>query len=74
MTKKKRQFTLEFKADTIKLVRAGGRSIGEGAMDLDLAERVPQKWVRRAEIEAGEGPLGKSVRNPEFAIGYETPW
>ena len=39
MTKwKRRQFTPEFKADAVKLVRAGGRCIGETVRDLDLGE------------------------------------
>jgi transposase len=59
MTKRKRrQFTAEFKADAVKLVRAGGRSIGQVAKDLDLTETALREWVRRAEIEAGEGPPG----------------
>ena len=59
MTKRKRrQFTEEFKADAVKLVRNGGRSIGQVAKDLDLTETALRDWVRRAQIEAGEGPPG----------------
>ena len=59
MTKRKRrQFTEEFKADAVKLVRDGGRSIGQVAKDLDLTETALRDWVRRAQIEAGEGPPG----------------
>ncbi len=35
---KRRQFPPEFKADAVKLVRVGGRSIVQAARDLDLAE------------------------------------
>jgi transposase-like protein len=59
MTKRKRrEFTDEFKADAVKLVREGGRSIGQVAKDLDLTETVLRNWVRRAEIEVGNGPPG----------------
>ena len=59
MTKRKRrQFTPEFKADAVKLVRSGGRSIVQTAKDLDLAETALRGWIRQAEIEAGEGPPG----------------
>jgi len=59
MTKRKRRrFTADFKADAVKLVRTGGRSIGQVAKDLDLTETALREWVRRAEIEAGEGPPG----------------
>ena len=61
MTKRKRrQFTPEFKADAVNLVRAGGRSIAQTARDLDLAETALRGWIRQAEIEAGEGPPGGS--------------
>jgi transposase len=59
MTKRKRrQFTPEFKADAVTLVRAGGRNIAQTARDLDLTETTLREWVRRAEIEAGGGPPG----------------
>lgn len=59
MTKRKRrEFTPKFKADAVKLVRAGGRSIVQTARDLDLAETALRGWIRQAEIEAGEGPPG----------------
>ncbi len=57
-TRKRRRFTEEFKADAVKLVRAGGRSIGQVAADLDLTETSLREWVRRAEIEDGQGPPG----------------
>ena len=56
--KKRRQFSSEFKADTVKLVREGGRSIPQVARDLDLTETSLREWVRRAEIDAGKGPPG----------------
>ena len=58
MKRKRRQFTPEFKADAVKLVRAGGRPIAQVARDFDLTETALREWVRRAEIEAGEGPPG----------------
>ncbi len=56
--RKRRKFTDEFKADAVKLVRAGGRSISQVARDLDLTESSLREWVRRAEIEDGQGPPG----------------
>jgi transposase len=50
-TRKRRVFTEEFKADTVKLVRDGGRSISRVARDLDLTETSLREWVRLAEIE-----------------------
>jgi transposase-like protein len=57
-TRKRRQFTAEFKADAVKLVRAGSQSIAQPARNLDLTETALPEWIRRAEIEAGEGPPG----------------
>jgi transposase len=54
--RKRRKFTDEFKADAVKLVLEGKRSIWQVAKDLDLTETSLREWVRRAEIEAGEGP------------------
>ena len=54
--RKRRVFSDGFKADAVKLVRSGGRSIGQVAKDLDLTETSLREWVRQAEIELGEGP------------------
>lgn len=56
--RKRRKFTEEFKADAVKLVRSGGRSIGQVATDLDLSETSLREWVRRGAIEDGQGPPG----------------
>jgi transposase-like protein len=57
--RKRRAFTSEFKAETVRLVRGGGKSIGEVARDLDLTESALRQWVRQAEIDAGRGKLGE---------------
>jgi transposase-like protein len=54
--RKRRLFTEEFRADAVKLVLDGGRSIPRVARDLDLTETSLRKWVRLAEIERGDGP------------------
>jgi transposase-like protein len=58
MTKrrKRRAFTPEFKADAVKLVQAGDRTVGQVAKDLDLTETALRAWVRQAEIDVGQGP------------------
>ena len=57
--RKRRAFTAEYKAETVRLVRAGGKSIGEIARDLDLTESALRQWVRQAEIDAGRGKSGE---------------
>ena len=57
--RKRRAFTSEFKAETVRLVRAGGKSIGQVARDLDLTESALRLWVRQAEVDAGRGKHGE---------------
>src|SRR4051794_33795110 len=54
--RKRRSFTAEFKAETVKLVNVGDRSVGQVAKDLDLTETALREWVKRAEVDAGKGP------------------
>ena len=54
----RRVHTREFKAETVQLVRAGGRSLVQVARDLGLADSLLRVWVRQAEVDAGRGPLG----------------
>jgi transposase len=55
---KRRAFTKEFKAQTVRLVQDGGKSIGVIARELDLGESVLRNWLRQAEIDAGRGRPG----------------
>ena len=54
----RRVHTREFKAETVKLVQAGGRSVSELARDLGLADSLVRSWVRQADVDAGKGPPG----------------
>lgn len=56
--RKRRQFTAEYKAEVVSLGKAGGRSIGQVAKDMGLTETAVREWVRRADVDAGEGPPG----------------
>ena len=47
------RFTAEYKAEVVELCRTGGKSIGQVARDLDLAETAVRRWVAQAEIDAG---------------------
>ncbi len=51
--RKRRSFTPEFKADAVRLCRAGDRTVAQVAQDLDLTETALRDWVKRAD-EAGE--------------------
>ena len=54
--RKRRKFTEEFKADAVKLVRAGGRSIARVA-----ADRIPTVWVGDARTRAVKRYKGAPV-------------
>jgi transposase len=60
----RRQFTEQFKADAVELVRSSGRTVGQIAKDLDLTETALREWVRKAEGASPrkEGPLGEDER------------
>ena len=55
---KRRAFTKEFKAQTVRLARDGGKSIGVIARELDLGETAVRSWVRQDEIDGGRGRPG----------------
>jgi transposase len=57
--RKRRAFTREFKAETVRLVLEGGRSIPEVARDLDLTESALRQWVHQAEVDRGQGKPGE---------------
>ena len=52
----RRKFTDEFKAETVKLIRESGRTVGSVARELDLTETAVREWVKRAEA-SGAGDL-----------------
>jgi transposase len=56
--RKRRAFTDEFKARTVRLVGESGKSIGVVAQELDLTESAVRAWVRQTAIDRGQGATG----------------
>jgi len=56
--RKRRAFTAEFKAEAVRLCKVGDRSVRQVARDLDLTETALREWVKRVDIDAGNGPPG----------------
>lgn len=54
----RRSFTDEFKAEAVKLVLEGGKSVTRAAKELDLTASALGKWVDRAKADAGNGRSG----------------
>ena len=53
---RRRSFSTEFKADAVALFQSGNRTIRQIAQDLDLTESALRQWIKRADIDAGNGP------------------
>ena len=58
--RKRRSFTPEFRAEAVRLVREGSKSLPQVAKDLDLTEWALRKCVREAVGGEGKGPAGAS--------------
>ena len=61
--RKRRRFSAEYKAETVRLVQRSGKSIGQLALELGIGETALRRWVEQAEVEAGRGPEGALQRS-----------
>jgi len=57
----RRAFTPEFKAEAVRLCKAGDRTVTQVAVDLDLTETALRDWVKRAEAGAGSASEGEGA-------------
>jgi transposase len=58
----RRRFTDEFKAETVKLIRESGRTVGSVARELDLTETAVRSWVKQAETSGSADTLSPDER------------
>ena len=58
--RKRRKFSDEYKAETVRLIQRSGKSMGQMALELGIGETALRRWVDQAEVEAGRGPEGRS--------------
>ncbi len=58
MTRKRRAFSAEYKAEVVNLIRESEKGVGQICRELDLTETSVRKWVARNEIDAGRGSDG----------------
>lgn len=54
----RRKFTAEYKAEVVRLVRDGGKTVRQVSRDLDLTESAVRQWVKQSAIDAGKGGTG----------------
>jgi transposase len=58
----RRKFTDEFKAETVKLIRGSGRTVGSVARELSLTETAVRNWVKQAEASGSADTLSTDER------------
>jgi transposase len=70
----RRKFTAEYKAEVVRLVRDGAKSIGQVSRELDLTESAVRHWVSQSAIDAvggGTGALTTAERAELVALRRE---
>jgi len=65
---KRRKFTNEYKADAVKLYLDSEESLPVVAKNLGLVENTFRRWVKQAEIDAGNGPEGAYTTSEKAEI------
>lgn len=55
MGRKRRNFSKEFKAETVALIRGSEKSVGQIAEELGVSESALRRWVYLADVDAGNG-------------------
>jgi len=61
--RKRRRCSEEYKAETVRLMRSSGQSMGQMALELGIGETALRRWAQQAEVEAGRGPAGALKRS-----------
>jgi transposase len=65
MTRKRRGFSDEYKAEVVKLVKESEKSIARVCRELDLTESAVRRWVVQSDVDAGRGPSGALTRDEQ---------
>ena len=53
--KKRRKYTPEFKAEAVRLVEVGDKSLAQVGRQLGISDKTLWEWVHQAEVDAGKG-------------------
>ena len=56
--KARRQFTPEFKAETVRLVRESGKTVGQVSRELGLTETAVRRWVDQSKATPSAAAIG----------------
>ena len=63
MTKKRRRFTAEFKAEAVRLVASSGKPVAQIARELGVGEQVLRNW--KQQVGGGGGVTGNRFGQEE---------
>jgi transposase len=55
----------EFRAEAVRLVRTGGKLIGEVAEDLGVSEQTLRNWIRQGDLDDGRRTDGLTSSEQE---------
>ncbi len=55
----------EFREEAVRLVRESGKSIGQVAKDLGVADQSLRNWVRQADLDRGRRTDGLTTEERE---------
>lgn len=58
MKKTRRNFSAEFKAETVKLIRDSDQPMASIIRDLGLSSSAVRNWLKQAEVDDAKGPVG----------------
>ena len=64
MAKGRRTFTAEFKAEAVRRVTEGGKSLAEVARELDLGESLLRSWKQALATQGAQAFPGKGSLPP----------
>ena len=58
MSKKRRNFSREFKAEVVQLVLSGRKTVAQVCQEHELYDSSVYGWVKQARVDSGAGPSG----------------
>ena len=65
VSRPRRFFPPEYKAEVVELIRSTGKTVGQVARELDLTETAVREWVKRVDPDAGRRSDGLTTTERE---------